>query len=110
MALSPVILLVLTPRGWVSFHSSHPSILTNIQRHGGGAPPIYRHVGNVRLGIQEQEALLTEFEEIATKMGEPDADFDKLLEEQVRDYEEPKRCVQERIACRRPVVEPFTIL
>ncbi len=38
--------------------------------------------GNVRLGIAEQEALLDAFEAIAAKMGEPDADFDKLLEEQ----------------------------
>ncbi len=38
--------------------------------------------GNVRLGIAEQEALMEEFDAIATKMGEPDADFDTLLEEQ----------------------------
>lgn len=38
--------------------------------------------GNVRLGIAEQEALLQKFEELAEKMGEPDADIDKLLDEQ----------------------------
>lgn len=39
-------------------------------------------IGNVRLGIKEQEALLQRFDELALQMGEPDADFDKLLEEQ----------------------------
>jgi len=38
--------------------------------------------GNVRLGIAEQEALLKAFEDISTKMGEADADLDKLLDEQ----------------------------
>ena len=38
----------------------------------------------MRLGIAEQEALLKAFEEISVKMGEPDADFDKLLEEQTQ--------------------------
>jgi ATP-binding cassette ChvD family protein len=38
--------------------------------------------GNVRLGIAEQEALVQKFDEIAMKMGETDADLDKLLEEQ----------------------------
>ena len=54
----------------------------------GGDWPIIptnnNHAGNVRLGIREQEALLQEFEAIAEKMGEPDADIDQLLEEQVR--------------------------
>jgi hypothetical protein len=34
------------------------------------------------LGIEEQESLLARFEEVAVKMSEPDADFDKLMEEQ----------------------------
>lgn len=58
-------------------------------------------IGNVRLGIKEQEALLQRFDELALQMGEPDADFDKLLEEQaelqVRESKiaptaEPTRC------------------
>lgn len=48
-------------------------------------PTNNNHAGNVRLGIREQEALLQEFEAIAEKMGEPDADIDQLLEEQVRE-------------------------
>lgn len=36
----------------------------------------------MRLGVQEQEALLRRFDEIAMEMAEPDADFDKLLQEQ----------------------------
>ncbi len=47
--------------------------------------------GNVRLGIREQEALLQEFEALAEKMGEPDADIDQLLEEQVRGERERER-------------------
>jgi hypothetical protein len=49
----------------------------------GLAHPLFQSTGNVRLGIQEQEALLQEFEALAEKMGEPDADIDQLLEEQV---------------------------
>lgn len=39
-------------------------------------------MGNVRLGIAEQEGLLRRFDEISAAMGEPDADFDALLTEQ----------------------------
>ena len=38
--------------------------------------------GNVRLGIQEQEALLKKYDELAEQMGEPDADIDALIAEQ----------------------------
>ncbi|EQC33183.1 hypothetical protein SDRG_09167 [Saprolegnia diclina VS20] len=37
---------------------------------------------NVMDGIKETTALLTRFDEVSVAMGEPDADFDKLLDEQ----------------------------
>jgi ATP-binding cassette ChvD family protein len=45
--------------------------------------------GNVELAVAEQRRLLNRFEEISAAFAEPDADFDKLMEEQAR--------VQERI-------------
>jgi ATP-binding cassette ChvD family protein len=45
--------------------------------------------GNVELAVAEQRKLLNRFEEISAAFAEPDADFDKLMEEQAR--------VQERI-------------
>lgn len=36
----------------------------------------------MRLGIAEQEDLLKSFEEVSTKMGEPDANLEELLDEQ----------------------------
>ncbi|HVB05543.1 MAG TPA: energy-dependent translational throttle protein EttA [Acidimicrobiales bacterium] len=39
-------------------------------------------VGNVTDGVAEVRALLERFNAVCTAMGEPDADFDKLLEEQ----------------------------
>jgi energy-dependent translational throttle protein EttA len=45
--------------------------------------------GNVELAVSEQRRLLNRFEEISAAFAEPDADFDKLMEEQAR--------VQERI-------------
>ncbi|MCL2627040.1 MAG: energy-dependent translational throttle protein EttA [Cystobacterineae bacterium] len=38
--------------------------------------------GNVELGVQPTLQLLSRFNEVSSAMGEPDADFDKLLEEQ----------------------------
>jgi ATP-binding cassette ChvD family protein len=38
--------------------------------------------GNVTDGVAEVKALLVRFDEVCTAMGEPDADFDKLLAEQ----------------------------
>src|ERR1700733_2139375 len=38
--------------------------------------------GNVTDGVAEIKALLVRFDEVCTAMGEPDADFDKLLAEQ----------------------------
>jgi len=40
--------------------------------------------GNVELGVKPIKDLLTRFEEVSNAMGEPDADFDKLLAEQAR--------------------------
>jgi len=45
--------------------------------------------GNVEMAVAPQRKLLNRFEEISAAFAEPDADFDKLLEEQAR--------VQERI-------------
>src|SRR5687767_11453136 len=45
--------------------------------------------GNVEEAVKEQRALLDRFNEISAAFAEPDADFDKLMEEQAR--------VQERI-------------
>src|SRR5688572_28671837 len=45
--------------------------------------------GNVEEAVREQRALLNRFNEISAAFAEPDADFDKLMEEQAR--------VQERI-------------
>jgi ATP-binding cassette ChvD family protein len=45
--------------------------------------------GNVELAVAEQRRMLNRFEEISAAFAEPDADFDKLMEEQAR--------VQERI-------------
>jgi energy-dependent translational throttle protein EttA len=45
--------------------------------------------GNVEEAVKEQRALLNRFNEISAAFAEPDADFDKLMEEQAR--------VQERI-------------
>ncbi|HEX7977860.1 MAG TPA: energy-dependent translational throttle protein EttA [Gemmatimonadaceae bacterium] len=45
--------------------------------------------GNVELAVAAQRKLLNRFEEISAAFAEPDADFDKLMEEQAR--------VQERI-------------
>jgi energy-dependent translational throttle protein EttA len=45
--------------------------------------------GNVEKAVAEQRRLLNRFEEISAAFAEPDADFDKLMEEQAR--------VQERI-------------
>ncbi len=39
-------------------------------------------MGNVKLGVAATQALLDEFEAIGMQMGEPDADFDKLLARQ----------------------------
>jgi ATP-binding cassette ChvD family protein len=39
-------------------------------------------LGNVTDGVAHTKALLDRFEEVCTAMGEPDADFDKLLAEQ----------------------------
>ncbi len=38
--------------------------------------------GNIELGVKAQRDLLRRFDEVGEKMGDPDADFDKLLEEQ----------------------------
>jgi energy-dependent translational throttle protein EttA len=38
--------------------------------------------GNVELGVKRVKDLLTRFEEVSNKLGEPDADFDTLLAEQ----------------------------
>jgi ATP-binding cassette ChvD family protein len=38
--------------------------------------------GNVELGVKAVRDLLTRFDEVSQKLGEPDADFDKLLAEQ----------------------------
>ncbi len=40
--------------------------------------------GNVELGVKPIKDLLTRFEEVSNKLGEPDADFDTLLAEQGR--------------------------
>ncbi len=40
--------------------------------------------GNVELGVKATKDLLKRFEEVSNAMGEPDADFDKLLAEQAR--------------------------
>ncbi|MSP63335.1 MAG: energy-dependent translational throttle protein EttA [Myxococcales bacterium] len=40
--------------------------------------------GNVELGVAAIRGLLTRFEAVNAAMGEPDADFDKLLEEQAK--------------------------
>ena len=40
--------------------------------------------GNVELGVKPMKDLLKRFEEVSNAMGEPDADFDKLLAEQAR--------------------------
>src|SRR5215207_2864028 len=45
--------------------------------------------GNVELAVAEQRRMLQRFEEISAAFAEPDADFDKLMDEQAR--------VQERI-------------
>jgi energy-dependent translational throttle protein EttA len=45
--------------------------------------------GNVELAVSEQRRMLQRFEEISAAFAEPDADFDKLMDEQAR--------VQERI-------------
>jgi len=39
---------------------------------------------NIELGMQEVRALLNRFEEISEAFGDPDADFDKLCEEQAK--------------------------
>src|SRR6476661_6112775 len=39
-------------------------------------------LGNVTDGVAHTKGLLDRFEEVCTAMGEPDADFDKLLAEQ----------------------------
>ena len=38
--------------------------------------------GNVREGVKATQALIDEFNEVSNAMGEPDADFDKLLDRQ----------------------------
>jgi sulfate-transporting ATPase len=38
--------------------------------------------GNIELALKEPRGLLRRYEEVAEAMGDPDADFDKLLEEQ----------------------------
>ncbi len=40
--------------------------------------------GNVELGVKPVKDLLTKFEEVSNKLGEPDADYDKLLAEQAK--------------------------
>ncbi len=40
--------------------------------------------GNVELGVKPIKDLLTRFEQVSNAMGEPDADFDKLLAEQAK--------------------------
>ncbi len=40
--------------------------------------------GNVELGVKPVKDLLTRFEQVSNAMGEPDADFDKLLAEQAK--------------------------
>ncbi len=40
--------------------------------------------GNVELGVKPMKDLLKRFEDVSNAMGEPDADFDKLLAEQAR--------------------------
>ncbi|CAH0479844.1 unnamed protein product [Peronospora belbahrii] len=39
---------------------------------------------NIMDGLKESQALLTKFDEVSMAMGEPDADFDVLLEEQAK--------------------------
>jgi len=41
-------------------------------------------LGNVADGVAETQALLSRFNEVCAAMGEPDADFDKLLAEQAK--------------------------
>ncbi|MCC6336804.1 MAG: energy-dependent translational throttle protein EttA [Myxococcales bacterium] len=40
--------------------------------------------GNVELGVKPVKDLLKRFDEVSNKLGEPDADFDKLLAEQAK--------------------------
>jgi ATP-binding cassette ChvD family protein len=40
--------------------------------------------GNVELAVASTRKLLTRFEEVSAALGQPDADFDKLLEEQAK--------------------------
>ena len=40
--------------------------------------------GNVELGVKPMKDLLKRFEEVSNALGEPDADYDKLLAEQAR--------------------------
>jgi ATP-binding cassette ChvD family protein len=61
----------LTPGFTVGFLSQEPQLDANKDV-----------AGNVTDGVAEVKALLVRFDKVCTAMGEPDADFDKLLAEQ----------------------------
>jgi ATP-binding cassette ChvD family protein len=63
----------LTPGFTVGFLSQEPEL-----------DPTKDVLGNVSDGVAETKALLTRFDEVCTAMGQPDADFDKLLAEQAQ--------------------------